>query len=144
MTEFYFVTLKTVGSATILDMNEKSRFICFKDNKIAYDYASYISKHRAEYGKWPVVNLSVPMMRVEKSAERFKQDSDVYKSLLEITFKSRDDLDRLSIATGIEYFYCHRFEYEDVTSFRMSGQDVDAEVDEMVYRERLDYSLKNM
>ena len=144
MTDFYFVTLKTVGSATILDSKAKPRFICFKDNKIAHDYASYISEHRAEFGKWPVVNLASPMIPVEKSEDRFTEDSDMYKSLLDITHKSRDDLDHLSIATGIEYFYCHTFEYDDVMSFRMSGQDVDAEVDELVYRERLDYSLKNM
>lgn len=144
MTDFYFVTLRAVGSATILDTAEKSRFICFKDNKIAYEYASYISKHRAEFGKWPIVNLATPMIRVEKSEDRFVEDSDMYKSLLDITYKSRDDLDQLSIATGIEYFYCHTFEYDDIMSFRMSGQDVDAEIDEMIYRERLDYSLKNM
>ena len=34
MTDFYFVSLKHVGSATILDGKAKSRFICFKDNKI--------------------------------------------------------------------------------------------------------------
>ena len=144
MTEFYFVTLKTVGSATILDSKAKPRFICFKDNKIAHDYASYISEHRAEFGKWPCVNLSVQALPVKKADHYFPQDVDVYKSLLEITYKSREDLDELSIMSGIEYFYCHSFEYENVLSFRMTGQDVDAVVDEIVYRERLDYSLKNM
>jgi len=144
MTDFYFVTLKTVGSATILDSKAKPRFICFKDNKIAHDYASYISEHRAEFGKWPCVNLSVQALPVIKPDHYFPQDVDVYKSLLEITYKTRDDIDELSIMSGIEYFYCHSFEYDNVMSFRMTGQDVDAVVDEIVYRERLDYSLKNM
>lgn len=144
MTDFYFVTLRTVGSATILDAKAKSRFICFKDNKIAHDYASYISEHRAEFGKWPCVNLSVPTIRVEKSHERFEHDVNMYKSLLDITYKTRQDLDDLSIMSGIEYFYCHSFEYDDLMSFRMTGQEVDAVVDELMYRDMLDYSLKNM
>ncbi len=144
MTDFYFVSLRHVGSATILDGKAKSRFICFKDNKIAHNYASYISEHRAEFGKWPCVNLSMPMIPVEKVNHYFERDSETYKGLLEVTYKNRQDLDDLSIMSGIEYFYCHTFEYDDVMSFKMSGQEVDAVVDEMLYREMLDYSLKNM
>ena len=62
MTDFYFVTLEHIGAATIIDPKSKSRFICFKDNKTARSYAKYIAKHRAEYGKWPHIDLSTRTM----------------------------------------------------------------------------------
>jgi hypothetical protein len=64
--------------------------------------------------------------------------------LLEIKEKALTDIDKLSIMTGISYFYCHRFGYEDLMSISLSGQDMDGEADDFMYREHLDYSLKNM
>jgi hypothetical protein len=50
----------------------------------------------------------------------------------------------MSIMTGVNYFYCHEFDYEDLLSMRMRGQDIDGYVDDFLYRENLDYSLKNL
>ncbi len=72
------------------------------------------------------------------------EDSKDYMSLLALSYKNREDLDALTIMTGIQYFYCHGFEYEDLLSIRMTGQDIDGVADEFMYRENMDISLKNM
>ena len=143
MTDFYFVTLEHIGAATIIDPKSKSRFICFKDNRTARSYAKYIAKHRAEYGKWPHIDLSTRTMTLIQLETEKIEDVQNYEELLNISYKTREDLDEMTIRTGIEYLYCHDFSYDDDTSFKMSGQEIDGEVDEVIYREKLDYNIKN-
>ena len=50
----------------------------------------------------------------------------------------------MTIRTGIQYFYCHEFACENDASFKMSGQEIDGEVDEVIYREKLEYNIKNI
>jgi hypothetical protein len=65
-------------------------------------------------------------------------------SLIDIVHRDEDDLDNMSVMTGVNYFYCHLFEYEDLLSMHMRGQDIDGYVDDFLYRENMDDSLKNM
>ena len=142
--DFHFVTLKSMGAATILDINKVSRFICFKERSTAYKYATYLAKHKARFGRWPCVDLSSPFVKVNQDENHELEDSKDYMSLLALSYKNREDLDALTIMTGIQYFYCHEFEYEDLLSIRMTGQDIDGVADEFMYRENMDISLKNI
>ena len=144
MTDFYFVTLEKTGASTILDTQSIPRFICFKYFKTARVYAKYLSKHRGAFGKWPCVNLSEPMSKIEPLEGYVPCDGGDFDSLLSLSYKTRDDLDVLTLATGIQYFYCHEFDYDSLFSIRLTGQEIDGEADTLLYKENLDYSIKNM
>ena len=142
--EFHFISISSGASATILDSNENPRFICFKDRKCAKTYASYISEHKAKFGKWPEVNLSKPVVKVRPSYNHIPTESSIFMNLLEITHKDQDDLDAMSITTGVNYFYCHDFMYEDLFSLRIRGQEMDGFVNDLMFIENLEYNIKNM
>lgn len=142
--EFHFITIKSGGSSTILDSNQRSRFICFKDRREAAKYAGYIAAHKARFGTWPEVNLSKPAIKIAPTYGYTPTDPEPFLDLLEITHRTKEDLDNMSIMTGIDYFYCHRFDHEDLLTLSMSGQEIDGVVDEDLYRENLDFNIKNM
>jgi hypothetical protein len=50
----------------------------------------------------------------------------------------------MTLAMGIQYFYCHEFTFDTLLSIKLSGQDIDGDVDNVLYREKLDYSIKNV
>ena len=141
--EFHFVGIKTGGAATIIDVNSKPRFICFKEPKTARVYIKYICEHKSKFGTWPGIDLSSPITKVRFSQNDKKEDSKFYEDLLEIKNKTIEDLDNMSVITGISYFYCHKFAYDNIFSLSISGQEVDGHIDKIMYREHLDYSLKN-
>lgn len=142
--DFHFISINSGASATIIDSNDKPRFICFKDRKCAKVYASYISEHKAKFGTWPEVNLSSPIVKVRLAHNHIPTESSIFMNLLEINHVDRDELDAMSIGTGVDYFYCHDFMYEDLLSLRIRGQEIDGFVNEMMFIENLEYNLKNM
>lgn len=142
--EFHFISLKSGGAATIIDGRDRPRFICFKDRQNATKYATYICEHKAKFGTWPTVNLATPFVKVKLLDGHTETDASSYMSLIDIVHKDRDDLDTMSIMTGVNYFYCHMFDYNDILSMHMRGQDIDGCVDDFLYRENMDHSLKNM
>ena len=138
--EFHFVGIRSGGAATIIDGRDRPRFICFQDRQYAKKYARYMSEHKAKFGTWPAVNLGTPFVKVKLADGHIPTDPEDYMNLLEVVHKDRDDLDNMSIMTGVNYFYCHKFEYEDLMSMYIRGQDIDGYVDDFLYRE----NLKNM
>lgn len=142
--DFHFISIHSGASATIIDAEDRPRFICFKDRRHANKYATYICEHKAKFGTWPTVNLSTPFIKVRVPKNHVPGDASSYMALLDVVHKDRDDLDNMSIMTGINYFYCHEFEYEDLLSMRMRGQDIDGSVDDFLYRENMDYNIKNI
>lgn len=144
--EFNFIGIKSGGAATILDSERKPRFICFKEIPVANRYVTYICKHKAKFGKWPCVDLSNPFLKLELPQDHHEQNYEDYMDLLEIKKKTWEDLDNMSLMMGISYFYCHDFNYnqDNLLSISIRGQDMDAQVDDFLYREQLDINLKNM
>ncbi len=144
--EFNFIGIKSGGAATILDSERKPRFICFKEIPVANRYVTYICKHKAKFGKWPCVDLSNPFLKLELPQDHHEQNYEDYMDLLEIKKKTWEDLDNMSLMMGISYFYCHEFNYnqDNLLSISIRGQDMDAQVDDFLYREQLDINLKNM
>lgn len=142
--EFHFVSLKSGGAATIIDGRDKPRFICFKDRHTATKYASYICEYKAKFGLWPMVNLSTPFIKVRQLDGHKETDASSYMSLIDVVHRDEDDIDNMSLMTGVNYFYCHEFDHEDLVTMRIRGQDIDGYVDDFLYRKHMDQGLKNM
>ena len=145
--EFHFITLKGGGFPTITDPNNKSRYICFKSRRAAEECVSYLSEYRSEVGDWPVMNLAIPITKIEYNHRRTRlQSADQVRGYLEIYEKSREELDTMSANSGVSFFYCHDFEYKrgNFLSVNMRGQEVDGYVDDVMFINRLDYRLKTV
>ncbi len=138
--DFHFICLGSGVNATIVDVRDKPRFICFKDRKRAVRYATYLCEYKAKFGKWPVVNMSLPFIKV--TTDGFVDNKTI--DVIDIVYMNRRDLDKMSLMTGVNYFYCHDFEYEDLISFNISGQEIDGYADDILYREYLENSLKEV
>ena len=142
--EFHFISLRSGGAATIIDVKDKPRFICFRDRKHATKYATYLCEHKSKFGTWPTVDLSASFIKVRLLDNHIETTPYDYMNLLDIVHKDRDDLDNMSVMTGINFFYCHLFEYEDLLSLRIRGQEIDGYVNDILYRENMDDGLKNL
>lgn len=143
MTGFYFITLEYVGAATIIDPKSQGRFICFKDNKIATSYAKYISNQKYKYGKWPCIDLSTKTISVVHSGVKYESVDDCEKKL-SMSYKTWEDLDKMTSSTGIQYFLCTDFRHQGDSSFKIQGVDIDGEIDKVIYTDHLEYNIKNM
>lgn len=141
--DFHFVTIKSGGAATIIDTADRPRFVCFKEQQTAQLYARYLCEHKAKFGTWPSINLSSPIGKIRVPDDHVEQLPELYEDLLEIKYKTKDDIDNMSIMTGISYFYCHRFEYDDLFTLSIGGHDFDGYIDDFLYRTHLEFSLKN-
>ena len=143
--QFHFIRIQRGGYATVSDPNNVPRVLCFKTPVYANKYADYISKYRSKFGKWPTVNLGEPVtkVRIEQNFKRRKPE-EVMKFIFMET-KNLSDLDQMSMTSGISYFYCHGFEYdeENLTSMSIRGQDIDGIIDDDMYKEWLEYNIKN-
>jgi hypothetical protein len=84
------------------------------------------------------------MSKIDPPEGYTPSDSTDFDDLLSLSYKTREDLDVMTLATGIQYFYCHEFDYDSLLSIRLTGQEIDGEADTLLYRENLDYSIKNM
>tara|TARA_B100001564_G_scaffold359836_1_gene383294 strand:- start:10803 stop:11234 length:432 start_codon:yes stop_codon:yes gene_type:complete len=143
MIGFYFITLENVGAATIIDPKSKGRFICFKDNKIAASYGKYISNQKYKYGKWPCIDLSRRIMSSAHSSVKCEHVDDC-ENKLSMSYKTWEDLDKMTASTGIQYFLCNDFTYEGDSSFKIQGMEIDGEIDRVIYTNHLEYNIKNM
>ena len=108
--EFHFITLRGGGFTTITDPNNKSRYICFKSRRTAEECVSYLSEYRSEVGEWPVMNLAIPITKIEYNHRRSSiQTADQVRGYLEISEKTREEIDTMSANAGVSFFYCHDF-----------------------------------
>jgi hypothetical protein len=102
--------------------------------------------YRSKFGVWPSVNLASPITKV-KVDPNFKQRTpeEIMKYVFtEVRYKT--DLDEISRTTGLSYFYCHNFNYEEdkYMTINLSGQEIDGIADDNMYKEWLEYNIKNV
>lgn len=143
--EFHFITVGRSNLATITDPSQKPRAICFKDKVNAAKYIDYLSTYRARFGNWPAVNLSEQFTRIEYKANFKKRTPDYVRKFIGLRTLKRDDLNGVSMSSGLCYFYCHSFDYDDDMSFlQLRGQEIDGVADEDMYKQWLECNLKNV
>jgi len=143
MQQFHFIGIIRGGYATITDPEGKPRIICFSKRETARKCISYISEYRSEYGVWPDTNLQVPVARINPDRLKKKRTPEEIEKYIYLEEKVHSQLNEMSAGTGICYFYCHNFEYNnDLLRISMSGQKIEGEVDDRYYKSRLDTRLK--
>jgi hypothetical protein len=60
--------------------------------------------------------------------------------------RDRVELDEMSMVSGLSYFYCHDFKYDEskFMTINLRGQEIDGIADQAMYKDWLEYNIKNV
>tara|TARA_X000000368_G_scaffold198479_1_gene156676 strand:- start:10180 stop:10614 length:435 start_codon:yes stop_codon:yes gene_type:complete len=143
--KFYFIGILKGGYTTITDPDGKPRIICFSKKSSAKECINYMSKYRSNYGVWPDMNLEKPVSRINPDKTVKKRTPENIREYIFTEQMVKSQLDEMSTRSGVSYFYCHGFDYnDDLLRISISGQKIDGEIDDKYYKSRLDTRLKNV
>ena len=143
--EYHFIKLNVNGTyLSLVDPTQKSRFMCFRDKKIADKCVEYVSSFRARRGVWPSFDMSSRRKKIESSNLKIRTPEQVGR-YLEIETYDFQTIDQIAARTNTSFFCILRFDcdtIDNMESINISGQEMDAIVDEAAYRDLLEYKLK--
>ena len=143
--KFHFIGILKGGYTTITDPDGKPRIICFSKKNTAKECIDYMTRYRSNYGVWPDMNLENPVSRINPDKNRKKRTPENIRKYIFTEHMIKSQLDEMSTRTGVSYFYCHGFEYNnDLLRISITGQKIDGEIDDMYYKSCLDIRLKNV
>lgn len=143
--DYHFIRMRISGAyLSLVDPRCKSRFMCFQEKYLAEKCVTYVSTFRGKYGIWPTFDMS-PNSKKEIDSSNVKiRDPDDVKQFLDIDVYDYKTIEKISSRTNASY-YCvlafNTIEEETHESVNMSGQEMDAILDEKLYRDVLEYNL---
>ena len=143
--EFHFVKLNVNGTyLSLVDPSHKPRYICFQDMLLADKCLDYVSMFRSKHGVWPSFNMSRKRRKLESVSIK-KRTPEQVKRYLEIETYDFKTIDMIATRSNVSFYNVLRFdttEFGNIESVDMSGQEMDATVDDFLYRDLLEYNLK--
>jgi|TARA_B110000977_G_scaffold5332_1_gene7592 hypothetical protein len=143
--EYHFIKLNVNGTyLSLVDPSHKSRFICFRDKPTAGKCVEYVSSFRARHGVWPSFDMTQRKKKIESSSAKLRTPEQVMR-YLEVDTYDLDTVDRIAARTNTSFYCVLRFDSvtnNNIEALDMSGQEMDAIVDEAAYRDLLEYKLK--
>jgi len=144
--KFHFIGIRGFRSyTTIIDPEGTPRIICFSKRNVANNCIDYMSKYRSNYGVWPDMNMEKPVSRIDPDRYVKRRTPENIREYVFTEQMVKSQLDEMTTRTGVHFFYCHNFEYnDDLLRITITGQKIDGEVDDKYYKSRLDTRLKNV
>ncbi len=143
--EYHFVKLTVNGTyLSLVDPMHKPRLICFKERETAGKCVEYVSSFRSRHGVWPSFDMSSRKKKIESSGIKLRTPEQVMR-YLEIDTYDLETVDQIAARTNTSFYCVLRFDSvidDNIESLDMSGQEMDAVVDEAAYRDLLEYKLK--
>ena len=143
--EFHFVKLNVNGTyLSLVDPAMKPRFICFSSHETANKCVKYVSTFRSKHGVWPCFDMSKGQRKLESSSVKTRTPEQIER-YIDLETYDMNTIDRIASRTNSSFYCILHFETEDIgnlESISMSGQEMDAIVDEHAYRDLLEYNLK--
>ena len=143
--EFHFVKLNVNGTyLSLVDPSHKPRYICFQDMLLADKCLDYVSMFRSKHGVWPSFNMSRKRRKLESVSIK-KRTPEQVKRYLNIDTYDFKTIDMIATRSNVSFYNVLRFdttEFGNIESVDMSGQEMDATVDDFLYRDLLEYNLK--
>lgn len=144
--EFHFVKLNVNGTyLSLVDPSCKSRFVCFSKRKKAEECIEYVSSFRSKYSTWPCFDMSKGKRKLESPTNVKLRSPEQIKRYLEIETYDFNTIETIASRTNSSFYCVLEFEtiaFQNVETISMTGQEMDANVDERLYRDVLEYNLK--
>tara|TARA_B110000858_G_scaffold49191_2_gene56771 strand:- start:4600 stop:5040 length:441 start_codon:yes stop_codon:yes gene_type:complete len=143
--EFHFVKMNVNGTyLSLVDPSNKTRFVCFAEKEKARDCVNYVSIFRSKHGVWPSFDMSQGPSKLENKLIKMRTPEQVVR-YLDIETYDFTTIDRIASRTNTSFFCVLRFDTEEMNgleSISMAGQEMDAVVDDKLYRDLLECNLK--
>ena len=139
--EFNFIRHRVNnGYMSIIDPCSKPRVLCFKHKTSAKVCMNHMATFKAKHGMWPSVDLSQHSIEiVNKEVKHNKSTVEEIESELDIDTLDIHELNEIGSTTNISFLYCHKYgTLMDGMYISLSGQEIDPEIDHVLYTERLD------
>ena len=144
--EFHFVKLNVNGTyLSLVDPSSKTRFVCFAEKDKASACVDYVSKFRSKHGVWPCFDMSSGSRKLKSKTEGKVRTPVQVRRYLEIETYDFSTIDKIASRTNSSFYCVLQFDAADlgnIESISMSGQEMDAIVDERLYRDLLEFNLK--
>jgi len=144
--EFHFVKLKINGTyLSLVDPSSKPRYVCFSDRGKAEECVKYVSTFRSKYGIWPCFDMSKSKRKLKSNVNVKVRTPEQVMHYLEVDTYDFETIDRIASRSNTSFYCILHFETDDygnTESISMSGQEMDAIVDEALYRDLLEFNLK--
>jgi hypothetical protein len=137
-----FIPCKTYLS--LVDPNGKSRFVCFSERDVGINCIKYVSHFKFKYGVWPILDMSDNRRRVEPRLEGIVKTPREIAKEFKLEQFDYDGIDKMSMRSNVS-FYCildfstSMFNGEEMIA--MSGQEMDGNADDYMYRKVLNDGL---
>ena len=146
--EFHLIKLNINGTyLTLVDPSSKPRYICFSQLDKAGDCMDYVSSFRSRHGIWPCFDMSRGQRQLVSNTTVKLRTPEQVKCYLELETYDFNTIDKIASRTNTSFYCVLRFDTEmsqNVESISMAGQEMDAVVDEVAYKDLLEFSLKIM
>jgi hypothetical protein len=143
--EFHFIKLNVNGTyLSLVDPSYKPRFICFQDMLLANKCIDYVSVFRSKHGVWPSFDMSRKKRKLTGVSVKIRTPEQV-KRYIELETYDFNTIDIIATRSNVSFYNVLRFdttEFGNVESIDMSGQEMDAVVDDFLYRDLLEFNLK--
>jgi hypothetical protein len=145
--EFHFVKLNVNGTyLSLVDPSSKTRFVCFAEKEKANACVDYVSKFRSKHGVWPCFDMSSGSRKLKSNTGVKIRTPEQVKRYLEIETYDFNTIDKIARRTNSSFYCVLQFDTADlgnIESISMSGQEMDAIVDEDAFRNLLDINLES-
>jgi hypothetical protein len=147
MTSYHFIQMKpTKTYLSIVDPQNKARFVCFSDVKTADTFVNYVTNFRSKHGHWPNMDMSNRITSVRSDVGIKKRTPDELRKYLCLESFDYENIEEMAKRTNISFICVTNFAYipdgNETQLVSFSGQEWDGEADEVLYRDLLEYNLK--
>jgi hypothetical protein len=143
--EYHLIKLNVNGTYLgLVDPSYKSRIMCFRDKPTADKCVQYVSSFRSRHGIWPSFDMYEKRKKIESSSVKLRTPEEVMR-YLEIESFDSYTMDQMSRRTNSSFYCVNRFDSDisfTTETIDMSGNEIDAVVDDFAYRDLLEYKLK--
>jgi hypothetical protein len=147
--DFHFVKLaRTSNYLSLVDPNQKPRFVCFSQKDTAKSYIEYAATFRAKTRIWPCLDMSSERRRLEpekKTVIPYGRPEQIQRFLKIETFNF-ESLDKIAKRTNVS-FYCIisfdvKYNDDESETISFSGQEMDGVASPEDFGDWMDFSLK--
>ena len=138
---YNFIKLTPTNAyATIIDKNNSSRYMCFKDPASANKCVSHICSYRSKHGHWPTFDLSEERHRIEPTLNVKKRKPEELRKYFDIVALDEEEFNDMCRTHHVSIFYCHAFDIQPLFSgyhLHMEAEEIDSVTDIDEYKNQL-------
>lgn len=147
MVKYMFIKMIPTDSyLTVVDPNNKPRYVCFSNRQTADVFVDYVTNFRSIHGFWPNLDMSDRMVKVKSLVGIKKRTPEELKKYIGYEMFDYENIDEMAKRTNISFInitnFSHLADGPEQQIIIFSGEEWDGEADDFAYRDLLEFNLK--